>query len=128
MWDSLLIQKKKNLAQVFSCEFCEIFKTTFFTKHLRKTASVLRVYYRQAIFEVQLSAIGGSLKNGVLKNFGRFTEKHLYWSVFLIKLRVFKTYNFLNERLQHEWNYFEEHLRKTASGLLRFPDNRIFDN
>ena len=27
------------LAQVFSCEFCEIFKNTFFTAHLRKTAA-----------------------------------------------------------------------------------------
>ena len=27
--------KKKNLAQVFSCEFCEISKNTFFTEHLR---------------------------------------------------------------------------------------------
>ena len=26
--------KKKTLAQVFSCEFCEISKNTFFTKHL----------------------------------------------------------------------------------------------
>ena len=28
--------KKKTLAQVFSCEFCEIFKSTFFTEHLRE--------------------------------------------------------------------------------------------
>ena len=27
--------------QVFSCEFCEISKTVFFTKHLRTTASTL---------------------------------------------------------------------------------------
>ena len=27
------------LAQVFSCEFCEIFKETFFIEHLRATAS-----------------------------------------------------------------------------------------
>ena len=26
--------------QVFSCEVCEIFKNTFFTEHLRATASV----------------------------------------------------------------------------------------
>ena len=32
--------KKETLAQVFSCEFCEIFKNTFFTEHLRTTASV----------------------------------------------------------------------------------------
>ena len=30
---------KKTLAQVFSCEFCEISKNTFFTEHLRTTAS-----------------------------------------------------------------------------------------
>ena len=27
------IIKKQTLAQVFSCEFCEIFKNTFFTEH-----------------------------------------------------------------------------------------------
>ena len=32
---------KETLAQVFSCEFCEIFKNTFFTEHLRTTASIL---------------------------------------------------------------------------------------
>ena len=28
------INKETLLAQVFSCEFCEIFKKTFFTEHL----------------------------------------------------------------------------------------------
>ena len=32
---------KKETAQVFSCEFCETFKKTFFTEHLWATASVL---------------------------------------------------------------------------------------
>ena len=31
--------KKETLAQVFSCEFCEISKNTFFIEHLRETAS-----------------------------------------------------------------------------------------
>ena len=31
--------KKETLAQVFSCEFCEIFKIIFFTKHLWTTVS-----------------------------------------------------------------------------------------
>ena len=31
---------KETLAQVFSCEFCEISKNTFFTEHLWATASV----------------------------------------------------------------------------------------
>ena len=29
----------ETLARVFSCEFCEIFKNTFFTEHLWATAS-----------------------------------------------------------------------------------------
>ena len=31
--------KRENLAQVFSCEFCEISKNALFTKHLWTTAS-----------------------------------------------------------------------------------------
>ena len=31
--------KKETLAEVFSCEFSEICKNTFFTEHLRETAS-----------------------------------------------------------------------------------------
>ena len=33
--------KKVTLAQVLSCEFCEISKNTFFTKHLWTTASII---------------------------------------------------------------------------------------
>ena len=32
--------KKETLAQLFCCEFCKIYKDTFFTEHLRTTASV----------------------------------------------------------------------------------------
>ena len=31
--------KKKTLTQVFSCELCKIFKSTFFTENLRAIAS-----------------------------------------------------------------------------------------
>ena len=34
----LQLYKKEALGQVFSCEFCEISKNTFFTEHLRTTA------------------------------------------------------------------------------------------
>ena len=37
--DSFFI-KKETLAQVFSCEFCEISENTFFTEHVWATASV----------------------------------------------------------------------------------------
>ena len=33
--------KKETLTQVFSCEFCEISKNTFFKEHLRMTASTM---------------------------------------------------------------------------------------
>ena len=32
---------KKTVAQVFSCEFCEISKNTYFTEHLPATAAVI---------------------------------------------------------------------------------------
>ena len=38
--DRGLFIKKDALAQVFSCEFCEISKNTFFTEHLWTTASI----------------------------------------------------------------------------------------
>ena len=41
--------KKETLTQVFSCEICKIFKNTFFTEHLRMTASVLTLF-RMDIF------------------------------------------------------------------------------
>ena len=40
----LQLYLKKSLAQVFSCEFCEISKKTFFTEHLQATASVSPKY------------------------------------------------------------------------------------
>ena len=36
--------KKETLAQVFSCEFCEISKNTYFTEHLRTTASTFLTF------------------------------------------------------------------------------------
>ena len=35
--------QKETLAQVFSCVFCEIFKNTFFTEHLRTTATKIMI-------------------------------------------------------------------------------------
>ena len=37
--DACNLSKKEILAQVFSCEFCEISKNTIFTEHLRATTS-----------------------------------------------------------------------------------------
>ena len=38
--------KKETLAQVFSCEFWENFKNSFFTEHIRGTSSVLLKLHR----------------------------------------------------------------------------------
>ena len=53
--DSFLIKlqasvfiKKETLAQVFSSEFCKIFKNIFFTEHLRTTTSVINGLYFKA--------------------------------------------------------------------------------
>ena len=35
--------KKEALTQVFSCEFCETSKNTFFTEHLRTNVSFLMI-------------------------------------------------------------------------------------
>ena len=43
LWRPATLLKKETLVQVFSCEFREISKNTFFTKHLRTTASVATV-------------------------------------------------------------------------------------
>ena len=44
LWQSLFFNKvageEETLMEVFSCEFCEIFKNTLFTEHLRVTAFV----------------------------------------------------------------------------------------
>ena len=37
--------KKETLAQVFSCEFCEILKKTFFTEHLQWLLLLLHINY-----------------------------------------------------------------------------------
>ena len=51
--------KKETLAQGFSCEFCKIFKDTFFTEHLWVTASFLQqllALYFATIYSWQLSS------------------------------------------------------------------------
>ena len=44
--------KKETLAQMFSCEFCEISKNTFFTEHVWATASVLIRLRQQLLLKI----------------------------------------------------------------------------
>ena len=44
--------KKETLARVFSCEFCEIYQTTFLTEHLRWLLLAFRVNLHSVILEL----------------------------------------------------------------------------
>ena len=66
------------------------------------------------------------MKNGVLKNFANFTEKHLCWSLFLIKLQAVNLQVLYKKTPTQglscevcetfKSTYFQEHLQTTASG------------
>ena len=47
-------EKKETLAQVFSCEFCKIYRNTFFIEHLMATASAF-IFSTSAFFLIRLS-------------------------------------------------------------------------
>ena len=56
---------------LLSCEYCKVFKNSFFIEHLHKSS-------RLQIF----------LKTGILKSFANFTAKHSCWSLFLKNLQA----------------------------------------
>ena len=61
--------KKETVAQMFSCEFCEIFKNTFFTEHLWTTLSRLEFsLYILFLLHITLQFIS-------LTDFSIFSEK-----------------------------------------------------
>ena len=70
------------MVQLFSCEFCKIYKNTFFTEHVWTTASISYSYH----IHLRSSRLQRFFKIGVRKNFAILTGKHLRWCLFLIKL------------------------------------------
>ena len=52
---------------VFFCEFCEVFKNTYFTEHLRTTASAFQ--YTLVLFTKKNSLIHNTEKSGDAKSF-----------------------------------------------------------
>ena len=71
--DSFLI--KLTLAQVFSCEFCEIFKNTFFCGIPPVAVSPNRGYLHCAI----LAALHASQEKRDLKGYAVFSSKYSKW-------------------------------------------------
>ena len=54
--------KNEILTQVFSCEFGEISKITFFTEHIRVTASVVFIYWpKQILYQIHLQFLCSSI-------------------------------------------------------------------
>ena len=76
--------KKETLAQVFSCEFCEISKNTFSNR--TPPWLVLSNGSSEMFFKID-----------VLKNLAIFTGENLCWKLFLVKLQTkdLKACNFI---------------------------------
>ena len=74
--------KKETLAQLFSCEFCEISKTTFFIEHLQETAFVILFFNKfQYLFLAFLNMLVSRLlfagKRSVFSVILRFVQTFL---------------------------------------------------
>ena len=106
--------KRETLAHVFSCEFCEISKSTFSTEQVLATTSADGGNCCKETHNQQKQQY---FKRGVLKNFAIFTEtrvleslfnkveglftgKHVLESLFN-KVAGLKGYNFIKKGLQH---------------------------
>ena len=87
--------------QVFYCEFCEIFKNTFFTEHLQKTASrfhlrisnkQIGLFERSMIFQVikfELTSFNSNMKIMKILNIPQET-KEMHWDVRFLRINVSK--------------------------------------
>ena len=59
--------KKETLVKVFSCEFCEISKNTFFAEHLWATASEqFKMKLKKTLGQLMTSTTKGASRIGVL--------------------------------------------------------------
>ena len=97
MPEALNFIKKESLAQVFSCEFCEISKNTFFTEYLQTTASevgfiCLNEKALKVIFRSETSTEQSLLEN-------RKLLWHLLFGTAIFSEELFGTKIFKNELL-----------------------------
>ena len=91
--NSLIYQKKFFFfLNTFSLNYFRILKT-----HRYNFSSKIFCKYLLLMWEYRSSRRRCSVKEGVLKDSANFTEKHLCWSLFLIKLQA----STLIKRLQH---------------------------
>ena len=95
----------------FPVNFVKCFKT-FFPQQIRTTASENIAM----ISNDKSSHCACSVRKGVLRNFGKFSGKHLYQSLFLNKVEGLNLQLFKKEILSLE-HLFKENLRASASAL-----------
>ena len=103
--------KKEALAQVFSCELCKISKNTFSYRTPLVAASDkwLNVLNKLTLSDrLQKQPPEVLCKKRFLRNFAKFTGKHLCQSLFFNKVAGL---------------FFTEHLRTTASTPPNFASN-----
>ena len=144
--DSILIKlhsqgcKKETLTQVFCCELSQISKNTFFTEHIRTTASAFSfseeatggVLWKNVFLKISQNSQENTLG---LQNFQKhlFTEHHrktasdfsfseaatrgVLWKIVVLKISQNSQENtFICEIFKS--NLFTEHLWTTASGFF----------
>ena len=75
----LQLYLKKTLTQVFSCEFCQISKNTFFTEHLWMTASAISLHNKRYSNFVNSPWIHGELHSYCNHNI-------ILWSICKIRI------------------------------------------
>ena len=75
----------KSPSQMFSCEYYKIFKDNYFVEHLRCRSSRPEVFFEK----------------GILRNFAKFTGKHLCQSLFLNKVARLRPATLSKKKLWH---------------------------
>ena len=81
--------KKEALAQVFSCEFCQISKNTFSYRTPLVAALYVTIWARSIFGQVSEAVLH---RFSSKKVFSKISEKHLFWRHFLIKLQFWRLY------------------------------------
>ena len=87
--------KKETLTQVFSCEFCEISKNTFFTEHLWTNASIISVTQFSSVWTTfYLNLVNTTLLHLNIKQFFKIMQTYVNYVIISCKLCL-KCDNFL---------------------------------
>ena len=116
---------------MFSCEYCDIFKKTFFTEHLRwlLLSSLLKWWKNsQEILSLSFFLYRSSCpkvfyKKGFLKHFSRFKGKPLCQSLYFNKVAGLRRETLLKKRLWHR--FFPMNFEKPLEHILQNPCRQL---